>query len=41
MGHSHDKKKKKNMRVLYDPAIPKFEKRVATSQQGVTKNTEL
>ena len=33
--------KKKNMRVFNDPGIPKFERREATSQQGVTKNTEL
>ena len=40
MGHSYDIKKKE-MCVFHDPGIPKFERRVATSQQGVTKNTEL
>ena len=40
MGYSLDIKKRK-ICVFHDPGIPKFERRVATSQQGVTKNTEL
>ena len=32
---------KKKIIVFHDPGIPKFERRVATGQQGVMKNTEL
>ena len=32
---------KKKIIVFHDPGIPKFERRVATGQQGVMKNTKL